>query len=161
MILGFKQKCLSFLTSYWSSIPLRKPTCQVARCVTTERWVVEGGNGQLTKWKFWTMSFQTAKYFVRIVASILNKNKPPLKTNNGNDNLARTFNVLVHQSKIQSKNVSQELVHTDFTDCPKLGKILMLMLFMLTSLFFPLIISETSSVVFISLNRHLDMPMKI
>lgn len=62
MILGFKQKCLSFLTSYWSSIPLQKPTCQVARCVTTERWVVEGGNGQLTKWKFWTMSIQTAKY---------------------------------------------------------------------------------------------------
>lgn len=65
--------------------------------MTKVRWVVEEINGRLKKWKFLDHVVPNSHIpylgdFVRIVASLLNKYKPPIKTNDdGDDNLARNM----------------------------------------------------------------------
>lgn len=69
----------------------------LSRCVTNVRWVVEAVNDRLKKWKFLDHVVQNNHIpyigdLVRIVASLLDKYKPPIKTNDDEyDNLTRNM----------------------------------------------------------------------
>ena len=70
----------------------------LSKCVTKVHWVVEVVNGRLKKLKFLDRVVPNSHIpyilgdFVRIVASLLNKYKPPIKINDdGDNNLARTM----------------------------------------------------------------------
>lgn len=76
-----------------------------------------------------------------MLASLLNKYKPPIKTNDdGDDNFARNMRLAC----ASVENPVEKSLHSDIMDDPKLRKLLMLRIFRLTSLFSPLIILETS-----------------
>jgi hypothetical protein len=77
----------------------------ISRCVTKVRWVVEAANGRLKKWKYLDHVVPIPQIpfigdFVRIIASIINKYKPPLKSNSdGDDELGRKMRIACSQTE--------------------------------------------------------------
>ncbi|XP_061170430.1 uncharacterized protein LOC133179753 [Saccostrea echinata] len=86
-----------------------------SRMVTKIRWVVEAANGRLKKWRFLdnvvsNSNIPSVGDFVRIVCSLINKYRPPLKTNDVND-FNNGFKMLMMSKN--NENVLKELVTKD------------------------------------------------
>jgi hypothetical protein len=85
---GFKVEMPAFLPK-----SRKQHTTEVAnasRLVTKVRWVVEAANGRIKKWKYLDNVVHNSQIpfigdYVRIVSSIINKYRPPLKSDNAND----------------------------------------------------------------------------
>lgn len=86
-----------------------------SRLVTKIRWVVEAANGRLKKWRFLdnvvcNSHIPSIGDYVRIVCSLINKYRPPLKSDDPND-LGNGFQMLMMAKK--NENVLKNLCDTE------------------------------------------------
>ena len=90
-----------------------------SRLVTKIRWVVEAANGRITKWLYLNNVVHNSQIpyigdFVRIVCSMINKYRPPLKTCDSGD-LSLGYKMLIN--KISRKRKCSETIEYNRHAC--------------------------------------------
>jgi hypothetical protein len=111
---GFKVEMPSFLCK--TRKQHNTAEANASRLVTKIRWVVEAANGRIKKWQYINNVVHNSQIphigdYVRIVCSVMNRYRPPLKTNDPDD-INIGFNMLLKSR--ENENVLKQVSSRTF-----------------------------------------------